>query len=82
MTQWKSYWREQCAPIIAKVIEENKGKDEKEIRKALFLVYPFGERKMHPYKIWLSECNRQLKKPKKSLPVDPGQISLFEEAQP
>jgi hypothetical protein len=27
--------------------------------------YPFGERAMHPYKIWCSEVNRVLKKPKK-----------------
>jgi hypothetical protein len=27
--------------------------------------YPFGERAMHPYKIWCSEVNKLLKKPRK-----------------
>ena len=79
--QWKSYWREQCAPIIAKVIAENRGKDEKEIRKALHDAYPFGERRMHPYKIWCSEVNIQLGKRKLGKPVkevDPNQIDMFQ----
>ena len=46
--------------------------------------YPFGERAMHPYKIWCSEMNRFF--PKKSKPikapnvrVNPatGQLELF-----
>lgn len=52
-------WRDYAAPIIAKVLKENKGKTEKEIKKALFDAYPFGERKYHPYKIWLDEIKVQ-----------------------
>jgi hypothetical protein len=82
----KSSWRSYAAPIIAKVIEENKGKDLKEVRKALFHAYPFGEREYHPYKIWLDECARQLgTKPKhnyfgrkkKIEPPDPNQMDLL-----
>jgi hypothetical protein len=62
----QSYWRERAAPIIAKVIAENKGKDLKEIRKALFHAYPFGKRQYHPYKIWLDECAKQLGTKKKT----------------
>jgi hypothetical protein len=29
------------------------------IHAALLAAYPFGERKYHPYKIWLSEIRRQ-----------------------
>ena len=56
----KSSWRSFCAPIIAKVLEETKGQSEKEIRAALSEKYPFGQRAMHPYKIWLDEIDRQL----------------------
>lgn len=75
----KSHWRAAAAPIIAKVIADNKGKDLKEVRKALFHAYPFGERQYHPYKIWLDECARQLgtKKKSKAGPPDPNQMSLL-----
>lgn len=53
-------WRDVARPIIAKAIAENLGKPEKEIRKALRRAYPFGERKYHPYKIWLDEIRVQL----------------------
>lgn len=80
----KSSWREYAKPIISKVIEENKGKDLKEIRKALSKAYPFGERHYHPYRIWLDECAMQLgtKKPHprhkaQSVEVDPNQMALL-----
>lgn len=59
-----SHWRDRCKPIISKVIADNKGEDEQTIRKALFNAYPFGERKMYPYKVWLSEIAVQLGKRK------------------
>lgn len=52
-------WREIAAPIINRVLEETKGKDEKDIRKALKDAYPFGERHYHPYKVWLDEIRVQ-----------------------
>lgn len=52
-------WRDSCRPIIAKVLADNKGNSEKEIRIALRDAYPFGERRMHPYKIWCDEIKRQ-----------------------
>lgn len=60
-------WREHARPIVWRVIQENAGKTEKEIRAALFDAYPYGQRKHHPYKIWLDEIKKQLissKKPK------------------
>ena len=56
----KSRWREHAAPIIFKVIQENQGIPEKEMRKKISAKYPFGERAYHPYKIWLSEVKNQL----------------------
>jgi len=61
MKSWnQSRWRREATPIIAKVIEDSKGKSLKEIKAALREVYPFGERRYHPYKVWLDECQRQL----------------------
>jgi hypothetical protein len=86
MAKYQSYWRGVARPIIAEVLKTNKGKPEKEIRKALHDAYPFGERKYHPYKIWLNEINLQLGKAKlwtpgrkkKVTPMDPNQTSFFE----
>lgn len=79
----KDTWRHSARPIIAQVIAANKGKDEKEIRAALREAYPFGERKYHPYKIWLSEIQIQLGKrrfgEKKDKPnLNPNQTNLFQ----
>ena len=63
-----SNWRERLAPIIARVIEDVGTKDEKTLRRALRRAFPAGERKYHPYKIWLSEIKRQLKTPLKVIP--------------
>lgn len=77
----KSIWREHAKPIIARVLRETAGQDEKVIRKALTEAYPFGERAMHPYKIWLSEIKDQRKgKKRRKKPGevnDPAQSSLF-----
>jgi hypothetical protein len=77
-----SYWRGRARPIIAQVIKDNKGKDLKAVRKALYEAYPFGVRKHHPYKIWLDEIARQLNEKKryfapKKKPANPKQIKLF-----
>jgi hypothetical protein len=71
-------WRQIAAPIITKVLKDNKGKSEGEIKRALFDAYPFGMRKHHPYKIWLDEIKvqRGLKKSKIIKP-DPNQKKLF-----
>ncbi len=52
-----SRWRDIAAPIIAKVITDHP--PGKERRKALIEAYPFGDRKYHPYKIWLDEMAKQ-----------------------
>jgi hypothetical protein len=53
-------WRDRCKPMIAQVLAENRGKPLNELRRVLRESFPFGARKMHPYKIWLSECRQQL----------------------
>lgn len=55
-----SYWRGRANPIIVRVVKEHGNTDSKELRKALFEAYPFGERKYHPYKMWLDEVQKVL----------------------
>lgn len=80
----KSYWRERCKDIIAKVL--SKGLDPKEERKAFIKAYPFGERKRWPYKVWLDEIKRQkglkrsLYPERKKDQIDQDQLSLFNNA--
>lgn len=72
-------WREVATPIIYRVLTENKDKSEAEIKKALFDAYPFGPRKMHPYKIWLDEIKRQRGTKKRGRNVvNTQQTSLFQ----
>ena len=40
--------------MIRKVIADNHGVSDKVLKKKISEAYPFGERAMHPYKIWLS----------------------------
>jgi hypothetical protein len=73
-------WRDIAKPIIAATIKENQGKELKVVKAALREAYPWGQRKMHPYKIWCDEVKRQLglKKVKiKGEVNDPFQTKLF-----
>ena len=82
MTTSGSHWRDRARPIIQEVIKAWNGQDEKELRKALHEAYPFGERKMYPYKVWLSEIRLQTKKTKrlwkkKEQPISELQERMF-----
>ncbi len=68
-------WRDRAKPIIRDVIHEVGRKDMKKLRAALRDAYPFGERALHPYKIWCDEIKRQLGT-RKTQKVD-GQGELF-----
>lgn len=75
-----SHWRNKSRKIIHRVLEDTKGQDAKAIRKALRDAYPFGERAMHPYKIWLSEIQIQTGKRRFGQNTDkdnPNQQNLF-----
>lgn len=52
-------WREISMQVVSEVLEKTKGQSESEIRKALREAYPFGQRSLHPYKVWVSEIKRQ-----------------------
>lgn len=67
-------WREISARIVYDVLEKTKGQEPKAIRKALKEAYPFGEREMHPYKVWLAEIKRQTRgkySTRKQEPIQP-----------
>lgn len=85
MTKNISHWRTHARKVIQQVLAENKGKTEKEISKAISEAYPFGQRRYHPYKIWLDEVKVQTGKKKvhpyrqagrKPTPPDPNQGTL------
>jgi hypothetical protein len=54
-------WRDVARPIIAACIAANPDADERTLRKIISAAYPFGERAMYPYKIWLDETKRQVR---------------------
>lgn len=79
-------WRDQCKPIIARVLAEMNGEPERDIKAALKAAYPFGIREYHPYKIWCDEIKVQRGKKKLKVkqkgeapqkPSMPGQKDLF-----
>ena len=54
-------WRDAARPIIAGVIARVGTDDLRALRAELRKAFPWGERKYHPYKIWLGEVRVQLK---------------------
>lgn len=84
MGKMRGSWVQVAAPIIADVLANTRGLDEKTIKTALYDAYPFGERHYHPYKVWLREIRRQRvikiprKQPEPPLTADYIQISLFD----
>lgn len=53
-------WRARAEPLVRRVLDETMGQPERDRRAALRAAYPFGERRMWPYKCWLAEIRRQL----------------------
>lgn len=61
MTVRPGTWRAKAACVIERVLKETRGTSEKDIRAALRDAYPFGERAMWPYQVWLDEIKVQRK---------------------
>lgn len=53
-----STWREKARAHIRRVQEENPDAGGEQLRRILRENYPFGERRWHPYKVWLEEVRR------------------------
>lgn len=71
----ESHWRTTSNRVIYQVLKATDGQTEREIKKALEDAYPFGERKMHPYKIWLDA----IKKCRHDYTLMKKQMELFNE---
>jgi len=75
-------WRKRAAAVVAEAIKtgEAKGLEGPALRQHVSRAYPFGPRENYPYKVWLSEVNRQLglstPKPPKAPPPLPGQMAF------
>jgi hypothetical protein len=64
-------WRAIARPVIAAVIDRVGRGDDVALKRALYDAYPFGERKMWPYKVWLDEIKAQLNGEALREPVGP-----------
>lgn len=80
-------WRKHAAKVIEQAIVSGQklGLEDKALEKHVQAAYPYDERANHPYKIWCSEFNRQVKgvRPKpvaNAVKPDPSQGSLFPQA--
>ena len=82
----QGYWREQSEVAIRAgytAIKECEPKlsNEQIIKKISRDWYPFGQREMHPYKMWLkciAEFRAELGLPGKPKPEDPNQPALWD----
>lgn len=77
-------WRDTANRVIRETLEKHKPATEAEAKKLLSDAYPFGERAMHPYKIWLDAVKTALHRKYKieagvQLPIDLG---LFRDDEP
>lgn len=70
-----SRWRVWSRQVINNVVEGTEGKSREEVRKIISAAYPFGERAMLPYKMWLAEVkaylDRRFENPEAVVRVDP-----------
>lgn len=88
-------WRQRATSVIMREINAGlaANKEPSAIRRLVDAAYPFGERAMHPYKIWLSErlklfvlhglgtteeTKRLLSRHEKTVPLSRGEIAKAE----
>jgi len=76
-------WRSAARPIIAAIIREYSTDDIPRLRAALRDAFPWGERRYHPYKVWLDEIRVQLglKHPQRLGPRTVDRQKLIDEGQ-
>lgn len=91
-----SPWRQKSRAVILAALKDAdaQGLEGKARERFVSDRYPFGERAMHPYKIWLSEFRLLVKEKARPEKVEwpwpdgvplprkpiPGQLGLFDEA--
>lgn len=72
-----SQWRWQAAPIITRVVAENRDLDDAALRKKIHAAYPFGRRRYNPYKMWLLKVKKQLSGQSIAVDVKEGKRLVF-----
>lgn len=77
-----SYWRRVSQASIYGALDAlPAGASEGDKRKAVSAAYPFGERRMYPYKVWLEEVRRALEPAAPVMrPADRQRIEAYEQA--
>ena len=53
-------WKDKANEVIAQVVRDVGTADETALKQALSKAYPFGERRMHPYKVWCEQVRKTL----------------------
>lgn len=48
-------WKDAAQQVIREVEEQHPDSTDEELRTLISAAYPFGERRMWPYKVWLRE---------------------------
>ena len=73
-------WRNRGMGIAGEIVSRRDDWTEGELRKALSDGYPWGERKMHPYRIWLSVSKEMVDQhfPKKPSGEDTKGLPMFD----
>mgnify|MGYP003607948618 CR=1 FL=1 len=56
----KNMWKDKAREVIAQVVRDVGTADETALKQALSKAYPFGERRMHPYKVWCEQVRKTL----------------------
>lgn len=72
-----NYWIARACEVIAVVKQAHPEATGEELRALLHEAYPFGERKHHPYKVWLSCVRDACHIEKKARSVE--SLPLFEQ---
>ena len=68
------YWRTKARPIVNEVMDRVGIEDMKGLRAELRNAYPFGQKAMFPYKMWLKEIKFQIAARKRPPPDDQGDL--------
>lgn len=61
MKPYVNHWRAKSRAVIAQVRREHPEAEGAELKKLISAAYPFGERAMWPYKLWLEEVRKALR---------------------
>ena len=56
----RGYWATESAKVIRRVIQENPGLVNEDLRRKASEAYPFGERRMFPYKQFMKTMSEML----------------------